>query len=259
MRVRLHAAAEKWLRGYIDSFRDEKGALHPLMEVKRTHSLRVRDNASMIASGLGWSGELLECGLTAALLHDTGRFPQFAGWGTYYDGASLDHGDLGEKTLRELFPSGEADSAGRWEDILLAVRLHNKKELPKEIPSSALPLVRIVRDSDKLDVFRLVRTHVEENRINELLPRIAPAGGYSETLVREVASEGRGSYSNVRSLSDFLLVQLSWVFDLNFAPSFRMLRSEGVLSWMEGILPPEETVNGFIRSVLRHAELMESA
>lgn len=259
VRVQLHAAAEKWLKEYIDSFRDEKGSLHPLMEVKRTHSLRVRDNASEIASELGWSGELLDCALTAALLHDTGRFPQFAEWGTYYDGASLDHGDLGEKTLREFFPDEKLATYGRWEDILLAVRLHNKKELPAGIAATAAPLVRIVRDSDKLDVFRLVRMHVEEERINELLPRIIPSGGYSEALVREVSTEKRASYSNVRSLSDFLLVQLSWVFDLNFAPSFRMLRGDGVLSWMERVLPPDESVNAFIRSALRHAMLGESA
>ena len=50
MHVQLHGTAEKWLKEYIDSFRDENGGLHPLMEVKRTHSLRVRDNASQIAS-----------------------------------------------------------------------------------------------------------------------------------------------------------------------------------------------------------------
>ncbi|NLD96109.1 MAG: HD domain-containing protein [Synergistaceae bacterium] len=259
MRVQLHGTAEKWLKEYIDSFRDENGGLHPLMEVKRTHSLRVRDNASQIASELGWSGEQLDCALTAALLHDTGRFPQFAEWGTYYDGASLDHGDLGEKTLMEHFPDEKVATYGRWEDILLAVRLHNKKELPAGITPAAAPLVQIVRDSDKLDVFRLVRMHVEEDRINELLPRIIPSGGYSEALVREVSSERRASYSNVRSLSDFLLVQLSWVFDLNYAPSFRMLRRDGVLSWMERVLPQDASVNGFIQSALHHALLGESA
>ena len=259
MHVQLHGTAEKWLKEYIDSFRDENGGLHPLMEVKRTHSLRVRDNASQIASELGWSGEQLDCALTAALLHDTGRFPQFAEWGTYYDGASLDHGDLGEKTLRKHFPDEKVATYGRWEDILLAVRLHNKKELPAGIAPAAAPLVQIVRDSDKLDVFRLVRMHVEEDRINELLPRIILSGGYSEALVREVSSERRASYSNVRSLSDFLLVQLSWVFDLNYAPSFRMLRRDGVLSWMERVLPQDASVNGFIQSALHHALLGESA
>jgi hypothetical protein len=257
--LKLHTVAEKWLAEYIDSFRDEKGMLHPMMEVKRTHSLRVRDNASRIAGELGWSGELLDCALTASLLHDTGRFPQFAEWGTYYDGASLDHGDLGEQTLRGSFPEESLAQYGNAEDILLAVRLHNKKEVPEEIPFSAAPLVHIVRDCDKLDVFRVVRLHVEEERIKDLLPRIETAGGYSDALVRELAEEGRGSYRNVRSLSDFLLVQLSWVFDLNFAPSFQMLRREGVLSWIERTLPPDEAVNGFIRSVFDHAAARESA
>ncbi len=255
----LHDAAEKWLNGYIGSFRSRIGVLPPLMEVKRTHSLRVRDNAIKIARGLGWSDDLLDNAVTAALLHDTGRFPQYAKWGTYYDGTSTDHGELGEATLREHFPVDLARSCSQWEEVLLAVRLHNKKELPSDVPSAALPIAKIVRDSDKLDVFSLVRSHVEEDRIRDLLPAIVPGGGYSKALLKELAEEKRGSYRNVRSLFDFLLVQLSWVLDLNYAPSFRMLREAGVLSWIERTLPENDSVNDFIKSVLSHASLMESA
>lgn len=255
----LHDAAAEWLSGYVDSFRGRNGALSPLMEVKRTHSLRVRDNAAKIAEGLGWTGDRLDVALAAALLHDTGRFPQYARWGTYYDGVSADHGELGEATLRELFPANLSDQCPEWEDILLSVRLHNKKDLPLDVPRRALPLARLVRDSDKLDVFSLVRSHVEAGRINDLLPGIAPRGGYSDELVEEVATDGRGSYRNVRSLFDFLLVQLSWVLDLNYPPSFRMLREDGVLAWIERTLPSCDRVDDFVRSVLRHASAMESA
>ncbi|MDI9369436.1 MAG: HD domain-containing protein [Synergistaceae bacterium] len=254
----FHDAAARWLEGYINSFAED-GVLPPLMEVKRVHSLRVRDIAVKIARELGWTGELLDSAVTAALLHDTGRFPQYAGWGTYYDGASTDHGDLGESALRERFPADLARSCPRWEDILLAVRLHNKRELPGDVPPRALPIAKIVRDSDKLDVFGLVRSHVQEGRIKELLTAIDPDGGYSEALLVELGSDGRASYQNVKSLPDFLLVQLSWVLDMNYAPSFRMLREAGTLSWIAKTLPRKDSVDRFIDSVLDHASLMESA
>jgi hypothetical protein len=76
--------------------------------------------------------------------------------------------------------------------VLEAVRLHNKKVLPADVPADLLSVAEIVRDSDKIDVFRLVRRHVEENRVNDLLPRLDVDGGYSGELVRELEEEGQG-------------------------------------------------------------------
>ena len=250
-----HAAA-RWLGRYMDSFRRGDGTLHPLLEVKRTHMERVRDNAALISRALGWDGEMQERAMTAALLHDTGRFPQFARFSTFSDGASVDHGDLGERILREEFPWDSLDGRRFREEYLESVRLHNKKEIPPGAAPQALPLVRIVRDSDKIDVFRLVRNHVEEGRIRQLLPRIDLEAGHSPELVREIRSGGRGSYGNVHSLADFLLVQLSWAFDLNFPPSFRILSCEGAFSWIAGRLPGDSGTAGFIHSVLEHASAM---
>jgi hypothetical protein len=251
-----HILSEKWLGEYIDTFRGEDGTLHSLLEVKRVHSLNVRDNCALIADGLGWKGLLRDLALSAAVLHDTGRFLQFRTYGTFFDGASVDHGDLGSKVLEESFPWELLEGDGVKTAVLEAVRLHNKKCLPAGIPDELLTVAEIVRDSDKIDVFRLVRRHVEENRISDLLPRLNLGGSFSEELVRELEDEGQGSYGNVRSLADFLLVQLSWAFDLNFGPSFRILSNDGVFSWIAGRLPSHPTVNAFVDSVFRHVEAM---
>ena len=242
--------AEEWLSSFISGFRNEKGELHPLLELKRSHTVRVADNCRRITAELGWEGSLLERALSAAILHDTGRFPQYATWGTFYDGASADHGALGEKVLRENFPW--PDPEGKDASVILeAVRLHNRRTLPEDIAPAALPVVRIVRDSDKMDVFRIVREHVKEGRITDLLPRIDPEAGYSRTIVEEVGRTGRGSYQNVRSTADFLLLQLSWIFDLNYAPAYRMLEEEGAFSWILEQLPPHPDLAPFFEDVDR--------
>ncbi len=220
---------------YIDTFRDDSGRLHPLVEMKRTHSWRVLANAERIVGALGWDEELSDGALAASLLHDTGRFPQFATYGTYYDGSSVDHGRLGADVLAVSFPWRGGD-AGLREAILGAVRLHNRRELPTEGDERTLRLARLVRDSDKMDVLNLVRRYAEEGRINDLLPKITPDGGHSPELLREFSTDGRGSYRNVRTLQDFLLLQLSWVLDLNYGPSFCLLKGSGWLQWVEARL-----------------------
>ena len=39
-----------WFERYVDGFRDREGFLHPLLELKRCHSLRVAENAGIIAA-----------------------------------------------------------------------------------------------------------------------------------------------------------------------------------------------------------------
>ena len=242
--------AGEWLSAYISTFRNERGELHPLLELKRRHSLRVAENCRRITEELSWNGALLDRALCASMLHDTGRFPQYARWGTFYDGASADHGALGAEVLQESFPwpDPEGEDAAV---ILEAVGLHNRRTLPENIAPAALPVVRIVRDSDKMDVFRIVREHVQEGRISELLPRIDPAGGYSPAIVEEVGRTGRGSYQNVRSAKDFLLLQLSWIFDLNYVPAFRLLEEEGAFAWILEQLPPDPDLAPFFEEVHR--------
>lgn len=228
----MRQRAELWLTGYIDTFRDGGGRLHPLMEMKRTHSWRVLDNAERIVGVLRWDEELSEAALAASLLHDTGRFPQCASYGTYYDGSSVDHGRLGAEVLAVSFPWRE-DDAGLREAIVGAVRLHNRRELPTEGDERTSRLAKLVRDSDKVDVLNLVRRYDEEGRIQELLPKIAPGEGLSSELLQEFSADGRCSYRNVRTLRDFLLLQLSWILDLNYGPSFRLLRESGWFQWVE--------------------------
>ena len=50
-----------------------------------------------------------QCWLTAGLLHDVGRFPQYSMYGTFFDSASVDHGCLGAEIITEKFD---------WEGIL---------------------------------------------------------------------------------------------------------------------------------------------
>lgn len=60
------------------------------------------------------------------------RFPQYSQYKTFYDGASIDHGDTGADILAEKFDWSDADEPEK-EALFTAVRLHNKKCLP-ELP-----------------------------------------------------------------------------------------------------------------------------
>lgn len=218
---------EKWFDSYVDGFRKD-GRLLPLQELKRKHSRRVMALACAIAESLEWNEENDAWFAHAAgLLHDTARFSQCRDFGTFSDSASFDHGDRGAEILDAEFDwEGIADADRK--KLLTAVRCHNKIEIPSNMPLSTYRWCALVRDADKIDVYRLMQRRIEEGNISEVLPRHGKAAKLSPRLVAEVRERGRGSYENARSLQDFRLVQLTWALDLNYPVSAVTLREEGV-------------------------------
>ncbi|MDR1622558.1 MAG: HD domain-containing protein [Synergistaceae bacterium] len=238
---------KEWFDGYVRSF----DLAVPMIRMKYEHSYDVMGIGETLTRALAWAPDNTAVGTAACLLHDTGRFSQYRDFGTYYDGASVDHGNRGYETLLGKFCEnpGKGGLAGDCLDeeaqkvILQSVKWHNKKslpELPSGLSSDALPFCRLVRDADKLDVFSLVRRRMDEGTVGTLLPRHKVDAPLSEPLLDEVEASWSGSYKNASSLQDFLLIQLTWVLDLNFAPSLQMLEESGVLARIRGHFPKDD-------------------
>ncbi|WP_299301307.1 HD domain-containing protein [uncultured Fretibacterium sp.] len=224
------------VRGWFESYARGFDLTEPMLEMKYVHSRDVMRVGEALVRDLGWGAAQAETGVAACLLHDTGRFSQYRDFRTYQDGKSIDHGDRGYAVLAAELPRELADDGAR-EAILESVRLHNKRELPEELGEGVLPFCRLVRDADKLDVFRLVQRCMREGREAELLPSHRLGLPLSETLLDEVERTGRGSYANAASMLDYLLIQMTWTLDLNYAPSRAILRRSGILDDIRGRFP----------------------
>ncbi len=225
---------QKWFVRYAGSF----DLSVPMIQMKYRHSFDVMRVGKKLVGALDWASADAAVGSAACLLHDTGRFSQYRDFETYYDGASVDHGDRGYEVLRAELPRDVADEEAR-EALLQAVKWHNKKNLP-DLPPGAMPFCRLARDSDKLDVFHLVRRRMDEGTVGELLPRHRIDAPVSPLLLDEVETHWSGSYKHASSLKDFLLIQLTWALDVNYAPSLQMLEDSGVLSRIRDSFPKDE-------------------
>ena len=106
--------------------------------------------------------------------------------------------------------------------------LNNKIEIPPSTPLAQYRWCALARDADKIDVFRMVQSRIDNGTIYDMLPRHKRVTGLTPALVEEVRATGRGSYLNARSLQDYRLIQLTWGLDLNFPVSAVTLREEGI-------------------------------
>ena len=67
--------------------------------------------------------------------------------------SSVDHGELGEQILRENRVL-EKLARDQQELVFKAVRYHNRKELPSVEDEAFIFFTNLLRDADKLDIYR---------------------------------------------------------------------------------------------------------
>ena len=91
---------ERWLDRFGRRCAGSDPSVRRNIALKRRHSTRVRAEAAWLCRRLRLDGARTAAVQAAALLHDTGRFVQYARFKTFLDRASVDHAALGVELLR---------------------------------------------------------------------------------------------------------------------------------------------------------------
>ena len=213
---------------YVDSFRTETGDLPKMMQLKRVHTDAVVENARRIATDEHLDASLTERAAIAALLHDTGRYEQLKRYNTFRDSESCDHAVLSHDIVH----------AASWVDdepILKAVLYHNRRDLPEDMDADTAVLSKIVRDADKLDIFRVLEDQIASTdwRTDKRAFWNLATEEEPNPAVIDAIREGRAvDYQQIKSLSDFVLIQVGWIRSgLYFAASRQLAHSRGHLAF----------------------------
>jgi len=224
---------------YVDTFRDAKSELPVLLRLKLDHSARVAVEARDVIRGERWTKSVRHLGEAAALLHDTARYLQFHAFGTFRDSDSFDHADHAVDIIRQ---QGWLDNLSAEEQplILTAVRLHNKREVPPSLTEGEANLVHVVRDADKLDIFQILEKAVSNGSLAsnpEIAWNLPMAGAPNPEVVEAVSNGQTVSYDAVRSLTDFILIQVGWLNGgLHFKTSMQLAVERKTLEFRETFL-----------------------
>jgi len=242
----------QWLINYPERFRSEDGSLHRMHELKRNHSRRVAGHCRFIAFEIEWEPRRVNMAEAIGWLHDVGRFPQWEEFGTFYDPSSIDHGAKGREVLENEGVLDFLPPAAR-KVILESIVLHNQRDIPESTDPLTLPFARLIRDADKLDIFDLVYGHLEAGTLRKLLPGISTEKTASAPLLEEIARDGRASYKNVKTVPDFLLTQVSWVSNINYAPTFRCISEHHLIERLRRYLPSTNPgIDRILDSAIEH-------
>lgn len=234
----LHALAQRY-QAYVDTFRAADGLLPELFQLKLDHTLGVVANARQIMAGEHWQESACVMGEACALLHDVGRYSQLHEFGTFQDSRSIDHAKRGVEVIEKVCWLAPLPTAER-NAVRVAVALHNKKEVSASLDPFTADLVHLVRDADKLDIFRVIERAVADDslaRNPEIAWDLQVKGSPSPEVVEAVSRGLPVSYTWIKNLSDFVLIQVGWLRGgIHFRAALRLAKERQALEFRERFL-----------------------
>ena len=234
-----------WFADYCTSFSLPTEVDQRNITIKREHTHQVCLNTVRIAEDLGLIEPEARLAEAVALFHDVGRFSQYQQYKTFDDSISVNHAVLGTKVLLEHNVLGNLPK--HEQDIIVrSVTLHNVFALPEALDEKILLFVRLIRDADKLDILRVVIEYFdqdEESRAEAValgLPDVPE--GYSREVLACLLRGEMARKDALKTLNDFKLLQLAWLYDLNFACSLRMVVERDYIRKIAEMLPRTEEI-----------------
>ena len=233
---------KQWFEGFVDEFRQSTGLLPPPLALKLEHTRYVATHAREIAQELDWSEEDIRTAEALGWLHDVGRFSQFAEFGHLYDATSVNHGLRGLEIVRDSGILSPLSTVCQ-NHLLEGIRHHNAKSIPSSISPDSLPFLKLIRDADKLDIYRVVIDGLAKDGLQELgniWPHIDLHGPISPRLLQEFQTQRHVDFVHVKSLADFLLLQAFWIYELEYDPTRDRIRRDHILETLCTHLPDSE-------------------
>lgn len=230
---------KQWFSGYVKSFCSPDPFIHQAIVLKEKHSLRVCNEILNIGRQLNLSQDRLRLAEVMALFHDVGRFEQFTRYQTFVDKKSENHAELGVRVLRQEKTLAVLDEETR-ELVLKAISYHNRLNVPEEESPVCIYFSKLLRDADKLDIFHLISTYyyvTPEKRSAAVELDLPDTPTVSDEIINSLCDGKMILTQQLQSLNDFKLLQMGWIYDINYQPTFQMIRERGYLDKIRNTLP----------------------
>ncbi|MHB8907952.1 MAG: HD domain-containing protein [Syntrophales bacterium] len=229
-----------WFINYVGSYPAADAVI-----LKKEHSLKVCQEILSIGSQLDLDTERMLLAETVALFHDIGRFEQYSRYRTFVDRKSENHAELGVKVLREKEILDLLDRRSR-DVIFKSILNHNRLRITDGEAEAVLFFSKLLRDADKIDIYRVVTDYYREpsaQRNVAIELDLPDTPDVSDEILHCLRTGRLADHQRLKSLNDFKLLQLGWVYDFNFRPSLRTVRERGYLHLIREGLPQSEAID----------------
>ena len=230
-----------WMKNYMKSFYTDDEEVQRGILIKETHTGYVTSNCVELAKNLKLNAPDIELAEIIGLFHDVGRFRQYSVYKTFNDADSEDHADLGIKVIGELdFFKKLSDED--FEIVNFSISQHNKKEISPSPDEKKMLFAKIIRDADKLDIYRVLEPFLAQENA-EKMPNFIKGkfiADISDDFVEHFAKGEQADYREIRTNGDRKIVRLMWIYNINFAWTLKKIVERGYIEKIIENLPVNE-------------------
>lgn len=218
--------AKKRFTKYVADYDINIGAI----KLKVVHSYQVVNNMQYLCRKLHLNDEDTQIALIIALLHDIGRFEQYRIYQSFEDYRTIDHAAFSSQLLFEQGLIKEFVATRKYDHLIkVAIEQHNKYQVTGDFNERELLFIYLIRDSDKLDNFRVKETETFETLLNiseeQLELEKISDGVYAQYLNCQLI------YSPSRQTNlDKWLSYIAFIFDLYFDVSKKYIKENNYIN-----------------------------
>lgn len=230
-----------WMHDYMKSFYNEDKEIQKGILIKEEHTDYVTRISRELAEHLDMNVHDCILAEMMGLFHDVGRFRQFTLYKTFNDSLSENHALIGLKVLKECAFIEMLNAEDR-ELLMFAIGNHNAKSIEKTEDKRALLFARLLRDADKLDIYRVLSPYLEPS----------DGIGCSPDFVCKFVMGEQCDYSRIRTFDDRKLVRLMWIYDINFAWTLQRVVDRGYLKRIVAFLPQDMLMKQGIKRLKKY-------
>ena len=201
------------------------------IKLKVEHIERVSQIAKKLTMKLELNKEDVALAELIGLLHDIGRFEQIKRFNTFNDSKSVNHGEFGVHVLfnkqdgiiRKFIEDNQYDNI-----IKNAIFYHNKdkSDIPDDLTTRELLHIKILRDSDKIDILNILTYEKKETAWEkaDLSDDVI-----TEEIYKEFMENGRIDYHKKKTSADSLVGHFAYIFDFNFTDSIQYIKEKNYM------------------------------
>jgi len=230
---------KNWFVSYVNTFKYADTESQRNIDIKREHTEGVTEEIINIGKQIGLNDNELNLAEIIALFHDIGRFEQYKRYNTFSDHKSEDHAELGIKILKKHNVLDMLNEEIQ-KLIFCSIKYHNRPSLPREETKTSLFYARLIRDADKLDIWRVVTDyyHRKNNQRNITLELELPdTPGISKEVYKALMNKQIVDMIYIKNLNDIKLLQAGWIYDINFKPTFECIKNRRYMESLRDALP----------------------
>ena len=245
-----------WFDIYTGRFQSDEPDLQAAVTLKKDHTRRVVSEILAIADSLNLSAQQRYLAEVIALLHDIGRFEQYAQYRTFHDRSSVNHAVLGGEIIEREQILGKFPV--QLKDLIISIVTNHNSASPPESGNIEYDFfLQLVRDADKIDILHVVTNYYTYNctTLKKVIEMDLPdTSGISPGILNDLLKYRIAHVEHLTNLNDFKALQMGWIFDVNFPRSFQIIAKRRYLEKIHASISDHDNADRILTVTKRHLE-----